>query len=101
MNGKILTGSICFSDLMMLAKKGHTAFSRAKNGKVYVAITQFLNDEPDQYGNDSSIMLNSKKESKEIEGKVYVGNAKFLEKRQPKPEPSRYSSPLDDDGFPF
>ncbi len=86
MNGKILTGSICMSDLIIQLKKGHTAFTKGKNGKLYFNFTQFINDAPDQYGNDSSLLLNSKdQKSKEVEGKVYFGNAKYSKKDQPKP----------------
>lgn len=73
---KLINASICFTDLMDLAKKPHSAFTRAKNNKAYVSVQIWINDEPDKYGNDVSLMLNSTKESKEVEGKVYVGNGK-------------------------
>jgi hypothetical protein len=86
MNGKILTGSICMSDLIIQLKKGHTAFTKGKNGKLYFNFTQFINDVPDQYGNDSSLLLNSKdQKSKEVEGKVYFGNAKYSKRNEPTP----------------
>lgn len=72
----LINGSICFTDLMDKAKAGHSAFSRGKNGKAYVSITQWLNDDADQYGNHLSIQLNSTKEKREAEGKVYIGNGK-------------------------
>lgn len=74
---KLINASICYSDLTDLAKKPHSAFSRSeKNHKAYVNIQIWINDEPDQYGNDATLMLNSKKESREVEGKVYIGNGK-------------------------
>ena len=72
----LINGSLCLTDLIEQAQKAHSAFTRGKNGKVYVNITQWLNDEADQYGNDASFQLNSSKEKRETEGKVYIGNGK-------------------------
>ena len=74
-----LFGSICLTDLMDRAKQGHSAFSRAKNGKIYLNFTQWVNDEPDPFGNHASFQLSSKMDKKETEGKVYFGNAKKSE----------------------
>ena len=76
----MLVGSICITDLMAAAKAAHSSCTRAKNGKAYADIVLWVNDTPDQYGNTVSIQLNSKKEQRETEGKVYIGNAKPLEK---------------------
>lgn len=80
-----ITGSICLTDLADQYKKGHSAFSRSdKNQKVYVNIKCWLNDEPDQFKNNMSFMLNSKKEKADSEktangGKeIYFGNAKIV-----------------------
>lgn len=76
----MLGGSICLSDLNAQAKVGHSAFSRAKNGKIYFNFTQFINDEPDQFKNHSSLLLNSKDKEKQVEeGKIYIGRAKKIE----------------------
>jgi len=80
MENRILTGSLCLTEIVEKAKQGHSAFTKAANGKVYFNILQWLNAEPDSYGNTSSFQLNSKKEKKEAEGKCYIGNAKFMEK---------------------
>ncbi len=101
---KLINASICFTDLMDLAKKPHSAFTRAKNGKAYVSLQIWLNDEPDQYDHDVSIMMNSKKESREVEGKVYIGNGKTStfgqsEPKQEKPDP--FGEPIKADDFPF
>ena len=84
----LITGSICLTDLVEMAKKGHSAFSRsAKNQKVYVNFTQWLNDEPDKYGNHAAFTLNSTKEKKDEElaanegKKIYFGHAKIQEKK--------------------
>lgn len=74
--------SLCFTDLMEQANKGHSAFTRGKNGKVYVNIVEWVNDEPDKYGNDVSFQLNSTKEKRESEGKIYVGNGKRIQPGQ-------------------
>lgn len=75
-----LYGSICLSDLVEKAKSGHSAFSKSeKNGKIYVNIQQWINDEKNSLGFDSSLLLSSKKEKKDEEGKVYIGNLKISE----------------------
>lgn len=62
------------------AKAKHSAFSKStKNGHIYFNITQWINDEPNEFGQHSSLLLNSSKEGKETEGKVYIGNAKKVE----------------------
>lgn len=74
---QFITGSLCLTDILAAAKDGHTAFYRGKNDKIYFYFQQWVNSEPDQYGNDSSILLNSKdQESREREGKIYIGNAR-------------------------
>lgn len=83
---KLSTGSICFTDLIDAAKRKHSSFVKSQNnGKVYVNIILWENDEKDDYGNTHSIQLNSTKEKKEEEGKVYIGRAKPVEKKEPTP----------------
>lgn len=90
MENRLLTGSLCLTEIVEKAKQGHSAFTKAANGKIYFNILQWLNSEPDKFGNQSSIQLNSKKEKKDEEGKCYIGNAKFMEAgtggEAPKPE---------------
>ena len=77
---QMLSGSMCLTDILAQAKLGHSAFSRAKNGKVYFNFTQFVNEEPDQFENHSSLLLNSKDKEKSVEeGKIYIGRAKKIE----------------------
>lgn len=77
---ELLGGSMCLTDLINQAKLGHSAFSKSeKNGKIYFNFNQWINDQKDQYGNDASFLLNSSKEMKESEGKIYFGNAKRVE----------------------
>lgn len=69
-------GSICLDDLFAASKAGHSSITTAKNGKKYANICIWHNPEQDKYGNDGSIQLNSQKEKRESESKVYIGNIK-------------------------
>lgn len=82
---QLLNGSICLTDLVDKFKEGHSAFVKAQNGKYYFNFSQWLNDDPDKFGNHSSIMLRSSKDEREAEGKVYIGNAKKNIAEQPQP----------------
>jgi len=83
---KLFTGSICLTDLLEQAKKAHSAFTRSQaNQKVYVNILVWENDEKDKYDNTHSFQLNSTKDKKEAEGKIYIGNAKPIERKEPVP----------------
>lgn len=95
---KFLTGSLCLSDINAKAKEGHSAFSRADNGKIYLNIKLWLNDEPDKYGHTASLQLNSTKEKRESEGNVYIGNAKPAET---KPIAGNATDVPADDDLPF
>lgn len=80
---QLLNVSICLTDLIENAKKGHSAFTKGKNGKIYVNTRQWINDQEDQYGNISSLLLSSTKEKIEAEGKIYVGNGKLSKQQEP------------------
>jgi hypothetical protein len=74
---KQLIGSICLSDLIEQAKKGHTSFSKASNGKIYANVKVWLNEAKDQYNNDASIQINPKPDTGfKFE---YIGNLKYVE----------------------
>jgi len=72
-------GSICVSDLIDLAHKKHSAFSKGENGKVYASVNVWLNDEADKFGNVMAIQLNPKKDLREKDGQPYIGNMKESE----------------------
>lgn len=72
-------GSICITDLVDLAHKKHSAYSKADNGKIYANVTVWLNDEKDKYGNIMAVQLNPKKELREQDGQQYIGNMKEAE----------------------
>jgi hypothetical protein len=79
-----LTGSINLSKLIEKAKSGHSAFTKsAKDGNVYVNIKAWFNEEPNEFGQHMSFLLNSTKDLQEEEGKVYFGNAKKVDTSQP------------------
>lgn len=100
---KLINASICFTDLMDLAKKPHSAFTRSdKNHKAYVSVQIWINDEPDKYGNDVSLMMNSTQKSKDVEGKVYIGNGKTVnfDKKEPQKQ-DPFNAPVVNDDLPF
>lgn len=88
-------GSICLSDLIDLAKGKHSAFSRAKNKKVYANVIVWINDKPDKYDNIASIQLSSNMEKAKQEGKVFIGNLKAGGKKKSN------SNGSGEDNFPF
>lgn len=71
---KFKLGSICIDELFAASKAGHSSVTVAKNGKKYASIIIWENEEVDKYGNNGSIQLNSTKENKESEAKIYIGN---------------------------
>lgn len=74
---KLFYGSVDFSKLLELAKSGNKAFNKAANGKIYLNLNVWVNDEEDQYGNKASIQTNFKDADKDQ--KFYVGNLKESE----------------------
>jgi hypothetical protein len=67
-------GSIDFSKLMEQAKVGNRAFSKNENGKIYLNVRVWVNDELDKSGNVASFQSNFKGASKE--DRFYFGNLK-------------------------
>jgi hypothetical protein len=67
-------GSIDFSKLMEQAKAGNKAFTKNENGKIYLNVRVYVNDEVDKYGNVASFQSNFKGATKE--DKFYFGNLK-------------------------
>ena len=65
------TGSICLSDIPK------ERITTAKNGKKYLAITVFENEQEDKFGNHESIQISRTKEERENNMKpMYIGNLK-------------------------
>jgi hypothetical protein len=67
-------GSIDFSKLIEQAKSGNKAFSKSENGKIYLNVRMYVNDEVDKFGNVASFQSNFKGANKE--DKFYFGNMK-------------------------
>jgi hypothetical protein len=109
---------MCLTTLIEKAKQGHSAFSKSpKDNKVYFNYAEWINDEPNDFGQHSSILLSSHKDKKDEEGKVYVGNGKkFVNKpvtssdlpqdswddnipvkeKKPVPDAAEITKPIDD-----
>lgn len=83
MSNQLFYGSLCYDTIVEQAKKGHPAFSRASNGKVYFNINVWVNSEKDQNKNDGSVQLQLPKDSG-LE-KCYLGNFKKSEFKEPQP----------------
>lgn len=96
---KLLYGSIDFSKLLELAKSGNKAFSRANNGKIYLNLNVWINDEKDNYGNDASLQTSFKDAAKE--DKIYFGNLKISEATAPKPLEKNTADVPGDDDLPY
>ena len=96
---KLLYGSLDFSKLLELAKAGNKAFSKADNGKIYLNLNVWINDEKDNYGNDASIQTSFKDAVKE--DKIYFGNLKISEQKPPEPLAENSLEIPESDDLPF
>lgn len=68
----ILTGSIKLTDIPQ------DKIITGKNGK-YASLTLSVNNEPDKFGNNASIVLSQTKEEREAKApKTYLGNCKLV-----------------------
>jgi hypothetical protein len=71
----LYTGSICVSDI------DKSKLQQSKNGKLYLQIDIWINDQADNYGNTASISIRQSKEEREAKTKkTYIGNLKPVEK---------------------
>jgi hypothetical protein len=71
----LYTGSICVSDI------DKSKLTQAKNGKLYLSVDIWINDQADNYGNTGSISIRQSKEEREAKNKkTYIGNLKPVEK---------------------
>ena len=75
-------GSINVTALINAAKAGHPAFKRGKTNpeNIWADIVMWINDEKDDRGYDSSILLNPPKEKRAGTKKVYIANLKSLDR---------------------
>jgi len=97
MENRLFLGSLCLSDLNAKAKEGHPAFTKSNNGKIYVNVNLWHNEEPDQYENVAQLQLAKPKDSQDKT--IYVGNFKLPKKKEP--EAITPLDLLEDDDCPF
>jgi hypothetical protein len=90
-------GSIDFSKLVEMAKAGNKAFTKNENGKIYLNLKVWVNDELDKYGNVASFQSAFK--GAEKEDKFYFGNLKESIPVEEKVEASDVN--VDLDNLPF
>ncbi|HEV3223897.1 MAG TPA: hypothetical protein VGZ90_13505 [Puia sp.] len=92
MPNKLYVGSLCITDILENARKQHSSFTKANNGKVYASLNIWLNETKDQYGNIISIQLNPKKDLSQQDGRPYIGNAREIEATAPVQSDIDYSA---------
>lgn len=94
---QLINASIDVTLLLEMANKRHSAFNVGKNGKTYMNVQIWINDEADKFGDHASIQLNHAKDMAEKDRlihpldkngnpqkKCYVGRGK-LSDLSPKP----------------
>jgi len=96
---QLLFGSIDFSKLLELAKAGNKAFSKGKNGKIYMNLNVWINDEADQFGNNASLQTTFKDSTKE--DKIYFGNLKISERKEAESLQENSNEIPDENDLPF
>jgi hypothetical protein len=89
-------GSIDFSKLLEQAKAGNKAFTKTENGKIYLNVRVYVNDEVDKFGNIASLQSNFKGAQKE--DKFYFGN---LKESTPMEQPIQSNDVPNVDDLPF
>jgi hypothetical protein len=89
-------GSIDFTKLLEQAKAGNKAFTKNENGKIYLNVRVYVNEEVDKYGNIASLQSNFKGATKE--DKFYFGN---LKESTPMEAQVEATDVPDADDFPF
>jgi hypothetical protein len=78
---QLFIGSICVSDIPK------DKLTQAKNGKLYLNVDIWVNEEKDKYENIGSISVRQTKEEREAkEKKTYLGNFKTSELKAQVPE---------------
>lgn len=92
---QLFNGSICLTDI----PKDKITTSE-KNGKKYLNISIWLNDDVDQYGNIGSLQVSQSKQERESgEKKVYIGNFKKPQSANNAATPDTFTD--DNSGLPF
>ena len=95
---KLLSGSINLSKIdktkiISTDKNGNPL----ENGSKFLNIVVWINDEPDQYGNNASIQISQSKEERESGVKsIYIGNLKQPQTRNNEPTSAKNAQATDD-----
>lgn len=96
-------GSINLSKLLEKAHQKHSGYARGqkdgKPGDIWVSVTIWENEVPDQYGNVLAIQVNPAKESQDE--KFYIGNMKKGAPIEQKLSQQDLAGMATDDDFPF
>lgn len=95
-------GLLNFSKLLKAANQGHPAFQRgAESNDIFVNVSMWTNESPDQYGNVASLQINPPKDvaSDDKEARFYFANFKPAKKPTPL-QPGDLNIPTDGD-MPF
>jgi hypothetical protein len=87
---KLITASI---NVMKIDK---TRLAKSKKGGTYLNLTIWMNDTPDEYGNDISIQQKTGKD----EPRIYLGNGKIYVPPAEVPE-KVHTDPPEKDDLPF
>ena len=66
--------SINLTRLGEAVRNQHPAVTTAKSGDKYAAVTVWINEQPDNYGNDASLQLTQQKDA--TDKATYIGNGK-------------------------
>lgn len=69
-----LTGSINLTKIKKAIDEGQISVYKTESGQLLANIAVFINDTPDQYGNDASIKAQPIKDK--TDHKIYIGNLK-------------------------
>lgn len=69
-----LTGSINLTKIKKAIEDGQISVFKTESGQLLANIAVFINDIPDQYGNDASIKAQPIKDK--TDHKIYIGNLK-------------------------
>lgn len=105
-----LYGSICIEDLFgaaiqkdgqgnswvnLSALQGSAIKRGERNGKTYINIGVWINDQLDQYGNIASMSISQSQEERQSgEKRVYIGNLKMNGQQQAAPQPVQQAAPV-------
>jgi hypothetical protein len=99
---KRMYGSICLTDISNAYKAGHPGITKSEtNGKIYVNLTVWLNDQKDKFENDAGVQISQPKEY--AEKPTYIGNLKHAEAAKAAPAEKPIAEEVEDDdlGLPF